>query len=80
MAQRDAELLKVVLGYIRQDERVDLIFAERGLVLAKAQTPQPLPDDHRHVANTPLPKRVGSSSRADKSRASPPEDRFDSHD
>jgi hypothetical protein len=44
--QKDAELFEISVGQIRQDLRVDFVFAERGFVLAETEVPQPSPDVH----------------------------------
>ena len=47
MADRsDADILQIVRGQARQDPRIDVVVAERLLVLAQAQLAQPSPDVH----------------------------------
>ena len=47
MPQRyDAKLLEVLRREVRQDRLVYLILAERGLILSKAEAPQPDHDVH----------------------------------
>jgi hypothetical protein len=44
--ERNAELLQIGFGQLRQDFRVDLMLAEDRFVLAKADSFQPLADVH----------------------------------
>ena len=54
MAQRYPELLKVLVGQLRQDVSVDFALAERCLVLTKSKASQPPADVHG------LPMLLGS--------------------
>jgi hypothetical protein len=44
--ERNAELLEIGFGQLRQDFRVDLVLAESRFVLAEADLLQPLADVH----------------------------------
>jgi hypothetical protein len=45
--ERNAELLEIGFGQLRQDFRVDLVLAEKGEVLAKPQALEPVAYVHR---------------------------------
>jgi hypothetical protein len=44
MPERNAEVLEVLLGELRQNIGVDFAVAEHGLALFEAEAPQPGPD------------------------------------
>ena len=45
-AERQAELLEVLVGELRQDRGVDLVVAEHRLVALQAEAPEPSRDVH----------------------------------
>jgi hypothetical protein len=45
--ERNAELLEIGFGELRQDFGVDRVLAEKGEVLAKPEAPQPVAHIHR---------------------------------
>jgi hypothetical protein len=50
--QTDPEILQILGGQARQDLRIDLVRAERRLVLLEHELAQPIPDIHRrHAVN-----------------------------
>jgi hypothetical protein len=49
MPQRNADFLEVRLGQFRQDFEVDVVLAERVLVLAETEVSQPITDVHCRV-------------------------------
>jgi hypothetical protein len=49
VTERDAELLEVALGQLRQHLGVDFALAERGLILTQAKASQPTSEIHHRV-------------------------------
>jgi hypothetical protein len=58
----DAQILQVVRRQVRQDRLVDVVLAERSLVLSKAKAPQPDHDVHNEAQAPPW--SISSSERA----------------
>jgi hypothetical protein len=57
----NADLLQVLLGQVREDPLVDLVVAERSLILSKAKAPQPDHDVHDGARASPW--SISSSER-----------------
>ena len=53
MPERDAELLEVDLGQLRQDIGVDFTRTKKRLVLSQAETFEPTPDIHGRTPRAP---------------------------
>ena len=62
----NADLLEVLGGQARQDPRIDVVVAERRLILAQAQAAQPSPDIHpvsHEERSLPRPQSIPSRAR-----------------
>ena len=51
MAERDAEVLEVLISQFRQDVAIDFVLSKDSLVLAEAKPAEPIADLHSRFPN-----------------------------